>query len=86
MCVGVVWYVPGGLAVMTGIWRDGHRQNPEADVDPRVLLNTSASPGGGLTPPPPHSDPLPLLSDWADFSAGLRPITNFFWHLRRKSV
>ena len=30
------------------------------------------------TPPP--------FSDWANFSPGLRPIKNFLWRLRRKSV
>ena len=62
----------------------GHNEGPEgAD---RVLLNNSASPeGGGVGhphPPPPH----PLLSDWANFAAGLRPIEKNFWRLRRKSV
>ena len=30
--------------------------------------------------------PHPLLSDWANFSPGLRPMKNFLWRLRRKSV
>ena len=45
--------------------------------------------GGGLTPPtpPPLGPPPPMpLSDWANCSSGLRPIQNFFWRLRRKSV
>ena len=62
----------------------------------RVLLNNSASPGGGglgggLTPPshplqtPPTPPPRPPLSDWANFSPGLRPMKNFLWRLQRKS-
>ena len=51
----------------------------------RVLLNNSASPvGGGGSDTPPA--PPPLLSDWANFSPGFRPINNFLWRLRRKSV
>ena len=33
--------------------------------------------GGGLTPPPPFGPPQPPLSDWANFSLGLRPIKIF---------
>ena len=32
------------------------------------------------------SDSPPLLSDWANFSPGLRPINSFLWRLGRKSV
>ena len=40
---------------------------------PRVLLDTSASPGGGGR----GSDTPRLLSNWANFSPGLRPIKKF---------
>ena len=48
----------------------------------RVVLNNSASPGGGSDTPSPPRTPPPLLSDWTTLSLGLRPIKNFFWRLR----
>ena len=59
---------------------------PLARPRPEYCLTTQHLPvGGGGADTPPPSDPPPL-SDWANFSPGLRPIKNILWRLWHKSV
>ena len=84
-CVGV-WV--GGSAKIQGSVQGQCKLPPQFCLTSQHLLGG----GGGSDPPPPptsdppHPTPPAPVSDWANVSPGLRPIKQFFWRLRHKSV